>query len=424
VSVIVMRDSQILRSLPLIPRRVALRGLVALAGVAAIAPGVARAQQVPPGTGPAGPVQPPTTTTSPPRDFTQPSVYFSDPDVLAIDPSFNDLTQGNTTIQRLWHGDVNGKPQLWMEGPAWSAQGKYLLWSDIPNGRQMRWLDDDGHVSVFRELAINTNGNSFDYQGRQLGCEHLTRRVVRYEHDGGITVIADSWNGKRLNSPNDVVPHPDGSIWFTDPPYGGQLYEGDVDQPGGPTNPNDKINARAGQPAGFPAAKRELPNQVYRWDPSGTLDAVIKDDQVPDPNGLAFSADMKTLYVVSTGKGPGDTGPGGQNNVYAFDVSGDGKSVSNMRLFTDCMVDDVKCGPDGIRSDIFGNMWMSSNAGRNQGYNGVTVWSPAGTLLGRIRIPEVVGNLTFGGPKRNRLFMVGSTSLYAVFLGVQGAAPG
>ena len=397
--------------------------MLAVAGAATLAPSIARAQAAPPGTGPLGPVQPPTTTTNPPRDFTQPSVYFSDPDVLAIDPAFNDITQGNTTIQRLWHGDVNGKPLLWMEGPAWNSEGKYLVFSDIPNARQLRWLDDDGHVSVFRELSINTNGNSFDFQGRQLGCEHLTRRVVRYELDGGITVIADAWNGKKLNSPNDVVPHPDGSIWFTDPPYGGQLYEGDVDQSGGPTNPNGTTNARAGQPAGFPAFKRELPTQVYRWD-NGALDAVIQNDQVPDPNGLAFSADYKTLYVVSTGKGPGDTIAGGQGNVYAFDVSSDGKSVSNMRLYTDCVVDGIKCGPDGIRADTIGNMWISSNAGRNQGYNGVTVWNPSGKLLGRIRVPEVVGNLTFGGPKRNRLFMLGSTSLYAVYVGIQGASPG
>ena len=150
---------------------------------------------------------------------------------------------------------------------------------------------------------------------------------------------------------------------------------------------------------------------------------VVSEDQVHDPNGILFSPDYKTLYVISTGKGPGDT-VGGDGNIYQFDVSGDGKSVSNKRLFTDCTVDGIKCGPDGMRTDVFGNVWVSSNAGRNVGYNGVTCWDPSGKLLGRIRTPEVVANITFGGVKRNRIFMAGSTSLYAVFVGVQGAAPG
>ena len=408
-------------------RRTLIKAMAAVAGAVAIAPsGVLAApedQAAPPVPGGSGPATPPTTTTNPPRDFTAPSVYFNDPDVLTVDPAFNDLIQGNTTITRLWHGDVNGKPILWAEGPAWNSQGRYLLWSDIPNSRQLRWLEDDGHVSVFREPSNNSNGNTFDFQGRQISCEHLMRRVVRYELDGSVTVLADSFQGKRLNSPNDAVPHPDGSIWFTDPPYGGQLYEGDVDQPGGPTNPSGKINAGAGQPAGLPAFKRELPTNCYRWDPSGSLSMVVSEDQVHDPNGILFSPDYKTLYVISTGKGPGDT-VGGDGNIYQFDVSADGKSVSNKRLFTDCMVDGIKCGPDGMRTDVFGNVWVSSNAGRNVGYNGVTCWDPSGKLLGRIRTPEVVANITFGGVKRNRIFMAGSTSLYAVFVGVQGAAPG
>ena len=400
-----------------------------LGGAAAIMPTGALAatpsdqQNAPGGLGPA---TPPTTTTSPPRDFSPqgaPSTYFSDPDVLTIDPAFGDLTQGNTTIQRLWHGDVNGKPILWAEGPAWNAQGNYLLWSDIPNNRQLRWLEDDGHVSVFRQPSNNSNGNTFDFQGRQISCEHLTRRVVRYELDGSSMVIADNYQGKRLNSPNDAVPHPDGSIWFTDPPYGGQLYEGDVDQSGGPTNPTGKVNGGAGQPTGFPMYKRELPTQCYRWDPSGSLSVVVTEDQVHDPNGILLSPDYKTLYVISTGKGPGDT-VGGDGKIYQFDVSADGKSVSNKRLFTDCIIDGISCGPDGMRCDVFGNVWVSSNAGRNVGYSGATCWDSSGKLLGRIRIPEVVGNIAFGGTKRNRLFMAGSTSLYAVYVGTQGAAPG
>ena len=233
---------------------------------------------------------------------------------------------------------------------------------------------------------------------------------MRYELDGSVTVLADSWNGKRLNSPNDIVPHPGGSYWFTDPPYGGQLYEGQPDAPGGPSNAPGKLNSRVGQPAEQGDARRELPTQVYRRDPSGRLDAVILNDEVPDPNGLAFSPDFKRLYVISTGKGPGDTGPGGNGDIWVYDVGEDNR-LSNKRLFTDCVVDGIKCGPDGIRADVNGNMWVSSNAGRNVGYSGVTVWNPSGKLLGRYRLPEVIGNITFGGPKRNRLFMAGSTSI-------------
>jgi gluconolactonase len=368
-----------------------------------------------------GPVAPPSTVTSPPREFgpdAPPNVYFWDPDVIAVDPSFNGLAQPNAPIQRLWTG------ALWAEGPAWNAQGRYLVWSDIPNNRQMRWIEDDGHVSVFRMPSNNSNGNTFDFQGRQISCEHLMRRVVRYELDGSATVIADSFEGKRLNSPNDAVPHPDGSIWFTDPPYGSLIYEGAPDVAGGPTNPQGRMNPRLGQPAGIGMTwKRELPTQCYRLDPNGTLTMVATEQQVPDPNGLCFSHDYRRLYVASTGKGPGDTGPGGQGNIFVFDVNDDG-TLSNHRLFTDCMVDGVKCGPDGVRCDVNGNLWASSNAGRAVGYSGVCVWNPDGKLVGRIRIPEICGNLCFGGPKRNRLFMAGSQSLYAVYTQTQGAAPG
>jgi gluconolactonase len=269
----------------------------------------------------------------------------------------------------------------------------------------------------------NSNGNTFDFQGRQLSCEHLTRRVVRYENDGSVTVIADSFNGKRLNSPNDVVPHPDGSIWFTDPPYGGQLYEGEPDVAGGPSNPSGRVNPRLGQPAGFVPGKRELPTNVYRADPSGRIDVVVTEDQLPDPNGLCFSQDYKKLYVISTGKGPGDTGAGGKRDMHVFDVGADNK-LSNQKLFSDFMIDGIKCGPDGVRCDVDGNLWVSSNAGRELGYSGVTVWTPEGKLIGRIRLPETTANLCFGGPKRNRLFMAASQSLYAVYVRTQGAAPG
>jgi gluconolactonase len=286
----------------------------------------------------------------------------------------------------------------------------------------MRYIEDDGRVTVFRMPSNNSNGNTFDFQGRQISCEHLMRRVVRYELDGSVSVLADSFEGKRLNSPNDAVPHPDGSVWFTDPPYGGQLYEGAPDVAGGPSNAAGLLNPTLGQPPGIGEWRRELPTQTYRLDPNGTLTVVATEAQAPDPNGLCFSPDYKRLYIASTGKGPGDTGPGGKGEVFVMDVADDG-TTSNHRLFSDCVVDTIKCGPDGLRCDVAGNLWASSNAGRNVGYNGVTVWNPDGKLLGRIRLPEVCGNVCFGGPKRNRLFMAGSQSLYAFNTPPPGAAP-
>jgi len=406
------RDAFDRESASAMSRRALLLGMGAVAGIAAVAPRLGSAQ---------GPVAPPTTVTSPPRDFGPsgaPTTYFTDPDILSVDPVFNNYAQPNSAIARLWTG------ALWSEGPAWSSQGRYLVWSDIPNNRQLRWLEDTGQVSVFRMPSNNSNGNTFDFNGRQLSCEHLNRRVVRYEHDGSVVILADSYNGKRLNSPNDVVPHPDGSYWFTDPPYGGQLYEGAVDAPGGATNPGGRLRSRAGQSSDLAGVlKRELPTNCYRIDPSGRVDLVVTEDQVPDPNGLCFSPDYKKLYVVSTGKGPGDTGPGGKGDMHVFDVGSDNK-LSNQKLFSDFMIDGVKCGPDGVRCDVDGNLWVSSNAGRAVGYSGVTVFTPEGKLIGRIRLPEICGNVCFGGPKRNRLFMAASQSLYAVYVNTQGAAPG
>src|SRR3954469_23745162 len=207
-------------------RRTLLKGIVAAAGAITVAqallPGVARAQAVTTGNEP--PVLPPTTVTG--RDFgpdAPPTTYFADPDVITIDPAFSRLAVGNTSIKRLWTG------ALWMEGPAWNSVGRYLIFSDIAANKQMRWLEDNGEVSVFRNPSNNSNGNSFDFQGRQVSAEHVTRRLVRYEHDGTTTIIADNYQGTPLNSPNDMAHHSDGSIWFTDPPYGAQLYEGDVD---------------------------------------------------------------------------------------------------------------------------------------------------------------------------------------------------
>ncbi len=343
-----------------------------------------------------------------PRDFSPGAspLPYPDPDVLVMHPSFNALRVFNAPVQRLWTGG------LWCEGPAWSSQGRYLVWSDIPNDRQLRWIEDEGRVSVMRQPSHNSNGNTFDFQGRQLACEHLRRRVVRYEHDGSVTVIAAAHDGKQLNSPNDVVPHPDGSYWFTDPPYGGQLYEGSPDAAGGRSNREGLFRQRVGQPADIGTAKQELPTHVYRVDPQGKLAIAIDGGSLPGPpNGLAFSPDHKKLYVVVGG------------GLFVGDVASDGR-VSNMKQLARVVIDGVNCGMDGVRVDVAGNLWCSSNAGGALGYSGVSVLNPAGTVIGRIRLPEACANLAFGGPKRNRLFMTASQSLYAVYVNTQGAAPG
>ena len=206
------------------------------------------------------------------------------------------------------------------EGPAWSSQGHYLVFSDVTGDTQYRFNWDDQRVTAFRVPSWNSNGNAFDLQGRQISTQDYYRRVVRWEHNGSMTVIADQFDGKPLNSPNDLVAHPDGSIWFTDPPYGDRLSEGRPDDAGGPANEAGKFDPRIGAETAVAAAKRELPTAVYRWDPSGKLEAVITEAELSDPNGICFAPDYKTLYVISTGKGPGDTGSGGDRSIYAFEV--------------------------------------------------------------------------------------------------------
>jgi gluconolactonase len=316
-----------------------------------------------------------------PRDWSGPQpVRYPDPDVIALDQRFQKYVIGSAAIQRLWTG------AKWAEGPAWSAAGRYLVWSDIPNNRQMRWLEEDGHISAFRAPSEYSNGNTFDFEGRQISCQHGLRRVVRYELDGSVTVIAEKWQGKPLNSPNDVVVHPDGAVWFTDPPYG-----------------------ILGNYEGF-QAKPELKEAVYRVDPkTGKMDKVT--DELDKPNGLCFSPDYKKLYICDSGS---------PRDIQVFAVA-DGQTLRAKRQFTN-MATPGKTGglADGIRADIDGNIWAGAGwAGA--GYDGVHVFAPGGERIGMILLPEICANLCFGGAKRNRLFMAASQSLYALYVGTRGA---
>lgn len=297
-----------------------------------------------------------------------------------IDKRFEKLVFGNVHVDHLYSGT------RWAEGPAYFPAGQYLIWSDIPNDRLMRYDETDGSVSVFRSPCNNQNGHTVDLQGRLISCEHRGRCVSRIEFDGSRTVLASHYEKKRLNSPNDVVVKSDGTIWFTDPTYGiDSDYEGD-------------------------AAPSEIgASYVYRLDPKrGKLTAVATD--FVKPNGIAFSPDETKLYVVDTGATHVKDGP---RHMRVFDVSDDGTSLKNGKLFATCSVGLF----DGFRVDTNGNIWTSAG-------DGVHCFAPDGTLLGKIRLPEVVANVEFGGPKRNRLYICATTSLFAVYLNARGCRPG
>jgi gluconolactonase len=293
-----------------------------------------------------------------------------------IDKRFGRLAFGNVHLEKLWTGC------RWAEGPAWFAAGRYLVWSDIPNDRMLRWDETDGSVSVFRQPAMNTNGHTVDLQGRLVSCEHRGRCVSRTEHDGTRTVLASHVDGKRLNSPNDVVVKSDGSIWFTDPSYGiDSDYEGDASR--------NEIGAQ----------------RAYRIDPASGAVSVVADDFV-QPNGIAFSPDEALLYIVDTGATHVDGGP---HHVRRFRVQAGG-TLSGGEVFATC----PNGLYDGLRIDVHGNLWLSAG-------DGVHCHADDGSLLGKIRVPETVANVCFGGAKRNRLFICGTTSLYAVYLNTRGA---
>ena len=309
----------------------------------------------------------------------QPSQRYPDPSVQIVDESFGRYRLGLAKVERLATGF------RWSEGPAWFGDGRYLVWSDIPNNRMMRWDETTGAVSEFRKPSNFSNGNTRDRQGRLVTCEHGLRRVSRTEYDGTITTVADKFEGKPLNSPNDVVCKSDGSIWFTDPPFGILgFYEGYV-------------------------AKPELPTNVYRVDGKGGAPVVVAGD-INRPNGLAFSPDESKLYVVEGGTRP--------RSILAFDVAG-GSRLTNKRK----LLDAGPGTPDGFRCDVDGNLWCGWGMGE-EGLDGVHVFNPDGKLIGRINLPERCANLCFGGTYRNRLFMVASTSLYSLYVNTQGAIGG
>lgn len=320
-----------------------------------------------------------------------PIVRYPDPNVVVLEKAFKKYRITSAVIERVCTGF------RWAEGPAWNGAGNYLVWSDIPNNRQMRWLEEDDHTSVFRKPSNYSNGNTFDWHGQQISCEHQARRVVRYEQSGKVTVLADNYNGKPLNGPNDVVVHPDGDIWFSDPGYGAtSMYEGGT----------------------FPMEVKEA---VYRIDgKTGQLQMMT--DEMFKPNGLCFSPDYKTLYICDTGITHYDKAP---REIRQFDWNG--SKLSNSRQFLSTAFGNYAGLADGIRADKDGNIWAGIGQGANgsgldgAAGDGVYAISPEGVKIGKIILPEICANLCFGGTRRNRLFMAASQSVYSLFVDTSGA---
>jgi len=313
-----------------------------------------------------------------------PSPIYPDPAIQILDPSFAKYRVASSSLEQVATG------ARWLEGPVWFGDGRYLLVSDIPNNRVMRYDEANESWSVYNANSNYANGHARDRQGRLLSCEHLTRRVTRTEYDGSITVLADNYNGKKLNSPNDIVCKSDGSIWFTDPPFGiAGEWEGEKAIP-------------------------ELPHSVYRISPDGKLDLVTED--LKGPNGIAFSPDEKKLYIVEGRASP-------YRIIWSYDVGADGANLSNK---TALVTADDNGGLDGFKVDIDGNLWCgwgsSGAAGaRPEDLNGVKVFNSIGKPIGFIRLPERCPNLVFGGLKKNRLYMASSHSVYAIYVETRGA---
>jgi gluconolactonase len=308
-------------------------------------------------------------------------VPYPDPAVEVVDPRFMKYQVNSAAVERLYTG------ARWAEGPVWFGDGRYLLFEDIPNNRMLRWLEETGEVSVFRSPSNYSNGNFRDHEGRLLTCEHDSRRVTRTEHDGTVTVLIDSFQGKKLNAPNDLVVHSDGAIWFSDPGYG-------------------IMSNYEGHKAAF-----ELPAVVYRLDPRTRVATVVVTD-LDKPNGLCFSPDEKLLYVVDSGE---PKHPNAPRPIQVYDVV-DGVRLKNGRMFANM----APGASDGLRCGVDGNIWAAAGWGPHD-YNGVHIFAPDGTLIGRIHLPETCANLCFGGAKRNRLFMTASQSLYSLYVGTEGA---
>ena len=306
-------------------------------------------------------------------------VRYPDPAIEVLDPRFARLRLPHAAVERIATGF------RWSEGPVWFGDGRYLVWSDIPNNRLMRWVEETGQVSVFRSPSHNANGNTRDRQGRLVTCEHDARRVTRTEYDGTITVIADQFDGKPLNSPNDIVCKSDGSIWFTDPTPGiAGNYEGHV-------------------------AQQELPTNVYRLDPqTGRATVVVGDIR---PNGLCFTSDERKMYLVDFSNVP--------RLIRVFDVVDSGTKLAGGKPFVTCEAEET---PDGFRCDTDGNLWCGW--GMTPSLDGVKVFNPSGKPIGFIALPERCANVCFGGRYRNRLFMAASHSIYSVYVNTQGVAGG
>ena len=295
-----------------------------------------------------------------------------------IDERFRRYVLGNVHLECLYTGC------RWAEGPAYLAAGRYLVWSDIPNNRVMRWDETDGSVSVFQSPSFHANGHTVDREGRLIACEHSGRSLSRYEHDGSRTVLVTGGDGWRFNSPNDVVVKSDGTIWFTDPSYG---IDSDYE--------------------GYASPREADGRHLWRLDPAnGQLIAVARDFQ--QPNGLAFSPDEQLLYVADTGA---THARDGRRHIRRFQVGEDGVSLAGGEVFAECREDLY----DGFRIDAGGNLWVGAG-------DGVHCYSPDGTLIGKIHVPEVVANVCFGGPMRNRLFICGTTSLYAIYVNAKAAS--